>query len=503
MTSLSAPAVDYRDTSRRPAWSELPGPVRDAVGRLAGGPVVRATRPSAAGSPASYAGRRHHLGERPARLREGRRSRRSRTWSRPWRRRRGPRGPAERHPGPAARWDSTSVDGWSVLVIEVVAGRMPGQPWTPEEVDASHRACLRDGRGGHPVLGRRPGLGRALSTDADILAVGRSLADGSFVGGHELPAWLPGTRRRVGELVLGAEGRFDGRDPLPRRPAAGQPPRHVVADGPASATVVDWNWVGAAAGWVDWVGLLPLMAAQGIDTDALAGVVAAHPRRGPGVGGRLPGDHRRIHARWVPRRAAAGVHARPEAAPAADGAPVPGVPARGGGARTGRAELATIERTRTARVGPWQSERSTGYAPPLAGCWAAPAAAGRRPRALGPRRPRDARPPTGARRHRTGTGATPGDFRGIPAVAYAPKPDGQPDPGEIVWTWVPFEEDNSVGKDRPVLLVGSDGDWLLARDADEQGPRPRRPPAASAPAASGSTSAPVGGTGAADPARFG
>src|SRR4029079_304930 len=33
---------------------------------------------------------------------------------------------------------------------------------------------------------------------------------------------------------------------------------------------------------------------------------------------------------------------------------------------------------------------------------------------------------------------------------------------EIVWTWVPFEEDHSVGKDRPVLLVGSDGDWLLA-----------------------------------------
>ena len=27
---------------------------------------------------------------------------------------------------------------------------------------------------------------------------------------------------------------------------------------------------------------------------------------------------------------------------------------------------------------------------------------------------------------------------------------------------MPFEEDNSVGKDRPVLLVGSDGDWLLA-----------------------------------------
>lgn len=58
--------------------------------------------------------------------------------------------------------------------------------------------------------------------------------------------------------------------------------------------------------------------------------------------------------------------------------------------------------------------------------------------------------------------AYPGDYVGVPAIAYAPKPDGQPDPGEVVWTWVPFEEDHLVGKDRPVLLIGSDGDWLLA-----------------------------------------
>jgi hypothetical protein len=31
-----------------------------------------------------------------------------------------------------------------------------------------------------------------------------------------------------------------------------------------------------------------------------------------------------------------------------------------------------------------------------------------------------------------------------------------------VWTWVPFEEDVSQGKDRPVLVVGRDGRWLLA-----------------------------------------
>jgi len=36
------------------------------------------------------------------------------------------------------------------------------------------------------------------------------------------------------------------------------------------------------------------------------------------------------------------------------------------------------------------------------------------------------------------------------------------DPGEIVWAWVPFEEDHSQGKDRPVLVIGRDGPLLLA-----------------------------------------
>jgi hypothetical protein len=59
------------------------------------------------------------------------------------------------------------------------------------------------------------------------------------------------------------------------------------------------------------------------------------------------------------------------------------------------------------------------------------------------------------------TGSYPGDFRGKASVRYSPKPDGQPDPGEIVWSWVPYEEDHTQGKDRPVLLVGRDGQWLL------------------------------------------
>jgi len=34
---------------------------------------------------------------------------------------------------------------------------------------------------------------------------------------------------------------------------------------------------------------------------------------------------------------------------------------------------------------------------------------------------------------------------------YTPHLDGDPDPGEVVWTWVPYEDDPSQGKDRPVL----------------------------------------------------
>ena len=56
----------------------------------------------------------------------------------------------------------------------------------------------------------------------------------------------------------------------------------------------------------------------------------------------------------------------------------------------------------------------------------------------------------------------PGDFTGSLSPVYAPRPDGRPDPGEVVWTWVPYEEDHAQGKDRPVLLVGRDGPWLLA-----------------------------------------
>jgi hypothetical protein len=49
-----------------------------------------------------------------------------------------------------------------------------------------------------------------------------------------------------------------------------------------------------------------------------------------------------------------------------------------------------------------------------------------------------------------------------PRWRYSPKADGRPDPGEVVWAWVPYEEDATQGKDRPVLVLGEEEGQLLA-----------------------------------------
>jgi hypothetical protein len=60
-------------------------------------------------------------------------------------------------------------------------------------------------------------------------------------------------------------------------------------------------------------------------------------------------------------------------------------------------------------------------------------------------------------------------------MSYSPQTDGAPDPGEVVWTWVPFEENDGRGKDRPVLVVAveSAGTYLAvqltSKDHDGEG----------------------------------
>ena len=103
--------------------------------------------------------------------------------------------------------------------------------------------------------------------------MGRQLAEGSFAGGPEQPPWLPAHGSKVAELVLRAEGRFDG-DTLCHGDLR---PDNLLVSAGAGAGCRHGGRLElgrAAAPWVDWVGLLPLMAAQGVDTD---GLIATSP----------------------------------------------------------------------------------------------------------------------------------------------------------------------------------------------------------------------------------
>ena len=61
-----------------------------------------------------------------------------------------------------------------------------------------------------------------------------------------------------------------------------------------------------------------------------------------------------------------------------------------------------------------------------------------------------------------GPGASPGVADATVHIEYSPEIDGDPDPGEVVWTWVAYEDDPSQGKDRPVVIIGRRGSMLAA-----------------------------------------
>ena len=85
-------------------------------------------------------------------------------------------------------------------------------------------------------------------------------------------------------------------------------------------------------------------------------------------------------------------------------------------------------------------------------------------RTTGPSRGKAGPVQTRTRAHRTGR-----------HLEYSPDLDGDADPGEIVWAWVPYEEDPHQGKDRPVLVVGRDDrtvlGLMLSSQSDRDGQR--------------------------------
>jgi hypothetical protein len=86
-----------------------------------------------------------------------------------------------------------------------------------------------------------------------------------------------------------------------------------------------------------------------------------------------------------------------------------------------------------------------------------------------PARPVPAPPPPRTVPHAAPT--PPSKSKSQKLLVYCPQLDGDADPGEIVWTWVPYEDDPSQGKDRPVLVVGRQGSAVLGLMLSSQSER--------------------------------
>lgn len=257
--------VDYRRTSSRPTFDELPPEVREVIASVAGSAIGVAFPPVTTGFTGAYAGL--------LALRDGRRVFAKAA------------GPAAPHAlqaiprearilrGLAGRVSAPQLVGsaaagsWQVVVLEAIDGEMPGVPWTQYDADAAHAACVE-------LAALDPAAVAALTTSSLALEVGRDTA----------------ALACLDELALGARSWPDGIRPLPPHRAVelarlGQlaseallgdrlvhsdlRPDNMLITPQGTARLVDWNWVARGPAWCDFVGLLPLMADHGLDVDRM------------------------------------------------------------------------------------------------------------------------------------------------------------------------------------------------------------------------------------------
>ncbi|GAA1237896.1 phosphotransferase family protein [Oryzihumus leptocrescens] len=255
--------VDYRQTSARPQWDSLPSHVHEAVGRLAGSAVQQASPAVTTGFTGAYAGR--------VRLRDGRDvfvkaaglatphvhgalEQEARVLA------------ALPHgiPAPDLVGHGDSED-WRLLLLGVIDGHLPGHPWTPAEVEAAHEACLRFAEAGTPAPASLDvGTMAEDLDDARIHSTAQALAEGTFALPHGMPGWLLERGPALADVAGGAS-RLAGQSLV----HGDLRPDNLLVDRRGSAWIVDWNWVVTGPAWLDFTGLLPLMAWQGVDVDAL------------------------------------------------------------------------------------------------------------------------------------------------------------------------------------------------------------------------------------------
>ena len=271
-TAVPVPEVDYTATSLRPTWDALPEGVRRAVADAAGSPVVRAERPPGSGFTAGFASVLH--------LADGRRVFAKAAWAEREHLMRAYRQEArvlavlpEQVPAPRlvaeALVPGAEADGqdWQLLVTTALGGRLP-QPWTERDVAAAHDACLAVAEALTPVPAAVAEVGIAslaeeVGRDSRSVAFFTRLAAGEATLTWGQPAWVHDRADDLAALVDRSAALIDGQTGCHADLRAD----NLLVDG-ERAWVVDWNWLCVGAAWTDFVGLLPLARADGVDVEA-------------------------------------------------------------------------------------------------------------------------------------------------------------------------------------------------------------------------------------------
>ncbi|WP_086827343.1 hypothetical protein [Streptomyces sp. NRRL B-24572] len=268
MPNIVTPRLRYASTATRPSWGDLPQGIRQLIARHLGGAVD--VGPSAgSGFTSGFAAvAQGASGTQFIKAVNGEMNdaiancyRREALINRAL--------PPE-VPAPRLQWIEEQ-DNWVVLGFEAVdGGRMPAEPWQPNELDATLNAYAA--------------TAEALATPSPQmleLVLKPVDAEGDFTGWRDvqagsvkpeiLPGWVP---LRLTPQLTGLESQW-------RKATAGNAVLHhdlrqdnVLIDTTDAAWICDWNWPCIGASWFDLVLLLATAFADGHDASTL---FAAHP----------------------------------------------------------------------------------------------------------------------------------------------------------------------------------------------------------------------------------
>lgn len=154
--------------------------------------------------------------------------------------------------------DCIDADGWVMLLFEDIEGRMPAQPWRPDELSRVLHAMARLADALSPAPIDAPPAARRF----EQLGSGwRRLSEAARSGSDDLAGLDPWARGHLGDLAALESS-------LPEA-VCGNTLAHgdIRADNilltPGGVVFVDWPWACLAVPWFDLAGMLPSVAMQG------------------------------------------------------------------------------------------------------------------------------------------------------------------------------------------------------------------------------------------------